>query len=187
MTDAPDELFTLRNNFYLGNFTQCIHEGGAMRPSSETLRSERDVLVYRSYLAMNNPDTVLDETKNVTSDSAGPLQAVKLQAQLVAFPEKKEDILKSAKALLSEPANANNPQVQLVVASIYQSCDDDRGALRVMRNFDGGLEALAFGVQIYLQMNLPDKAFTLVKRMQTIDDDATLAQLATAWVYLAIG
>lgn len=187
MVDGPDELFTLRNNFYLGNFTQCVHEGGSLRVSSEALRNERDVIVCRSYLAMNNPDSVLAEVADVTSDSPAALQAIKLHAELVAYPEKKEEILKSVKTLLSEPANASNTQVQIIAATIYQACDDHRSALRTMRNFDGGLEALAFGVQIYLAMNLVDKAYALVKRMQGADDDATLSQLANAWVYLSIG
>ena len=185
--DGPDELFTLRNNFYLGNFTQCVHEGGALRVTSEQLRLERDVLVCRSQLAMNNPDAVLAELGDVSADSPAPLQIIKKHAELVAYPEKQEEVLASLKQLVSEPANTANPIVQILAATIYQSCDDHRSALRTMRNFDGGLEALAFGVQIYLAMNLPDKAYGLVKRMQQIDDDATLSQLSNAWVYLAIG
>ena len=187
MAEAPDELFTLRNNFYLGNFTQVVHEGGSLRLGPEALRVERDVFVCRSYLAMNNADAALAEVGNVTSSSPAALQAIKLHANLVAYPEKQEDVLKSAKALIGEPANAANPLVQLVVATLFQACDDQRAALRTMRNFDGGLEALAFGVQIYLAMNLVDKAYLLVKRMQEIDDDATLTQLSNAWAYLAVG
>ena len=136
---------------------------------------------------MNNPDTVLAETSNVTTDSPPELQAVKLQAELLAYPEKQEAVLKSLKALLGNAAAAANPHVQIVAATIYQNCGDERGALRTMRSFDGGMESLAFGVQIYLAMNLVEKAYGLLKKLQEIDDDATLTQLSSAWVYLAVG
>lgn len=187
MSSAPDELFTLRNHFYVGNYTQCIHEGGALRLSNPSVKLERDLLVFRSYLACNNPDTVLAETANLNTSSQPALQAVKLQAQLQAFPEKQEDVLQQLKTLLAQPANAADPQVQLVAASVFQSCGDSRAALRTMKAFEGGMEPLAFGVQIYLSMNLVEKAFGLLKKLQSIDDDATLAQLASAWVYLAVG
>mmetsp|Transcript_18531 Transcript_18531/g.27107 ORF Transcript_18531/g.27107 Transcript_18531/m.27107 type:complete len:295 (+) Transcript_18531:123-1007(+) len=187
MADGPDELFTLRNNFYLGNFTQCVHEGGSLRVAAEALQTERDTLVVRSYLAMGNTESALAEVSMISSDSPAALQAVKLHAELAAYPEKKDQVLQSLKSLLGASSNASNPLVQIIAATIYQSTGDHRSALRTMRNFEGGLEAMAFGVQCYLAMNLVDKAYSLLKKMQSIDDDATLSQLANAWVFLAVG
>jgi len=186
MADAPDELFTVRNNYYLGNYTKCIHEAGTLRVPKE-LDTERTLLLNKSYLAMNNPDSVLSENQMLTSDSPPSLRTVKLHAQLMAFPEKKEQVLADLKALLNEGSNGMNSHVQLVAATMYQSCGDQRSALRTLRNFTGGLEHLAFGVQLFLSMNLVEKANGLLKKMQQIDDDATLTQLANALVYLAVG
>jgi hypothetical protein len=46
---------------------------------------------------------------------------------------------------------------------------------------------LALCVQVYLKMDRPDKAEQQVKAMSAIDDDATVTQLATAWVGVALG
>jgi coatomer subunit epsilon len=51
MTDA---LFQVRNLFYLGAFQSAIHEAQDLAPLSETDRVERDVVVYRSYIALGS-------------------------------------------------------------------------------------------------------------------------------------
>ena len=43
---------------------------------------------------------------------------------------------------------------------------------------------MALCVQVYLQMDRVDQAETQVKAMAAVDDDATLTQLAAAWVGL---
>ena len=47
----PDELYTLRNLFWLGSFQQAINEGGRLNRLSDELKVvERDEFVYRSYV-----------------------------------------------------------------------------------------------------------------------------------------
>lgn len=190
-----NELFNLNNAFYLGNFTRCVHEAGVLsRLQDAKLKTQRDVVVARAYLAMGRPSAALTELEKVDSAAPGALRAVKLHAQLLDEPKKKEEVLLALKDVLADPANAADEDVQIVAATLYQSVGDSRSALRVMRGFTGAsatatpsLQSLAFGVQIYLSMNLVDKAHALMKRMQELDDDATLTQLSCAWVYLAVG
>ena len=49
------------------------------------------------------------------------------------------------------------------------------------------MDRLAMNVDIYIKMNRHDLAERESKLMQQMDDDATLTQLAAAWVSLAIG
>lgn len=50
-----DELYTVKNNFWLGNFQDAIGEAKSvrLRPDS-ALRAERDVYVYRSLIGLKN-------------------------------------------------------------------------------------------------------------------------------------
>ena len=51
----PDELYTLRNLFWLGSFQQAINEGGRLNRLSDELKIERDEFVYRSYVRSRRP------------------------------------------------------------------------------------------------------------------------------------
>ena len=48
---ADVELFPVRNNFFIGNYQQCITESQRLRLSSDELALERDIYMYRSYVA----------------------------------------------------------------------------------------------------------------------------------------
>ena len=59
----PDELYTLRNLFWLGNFQQAINEAGSLNRCPSHLKDEKEEFVYRSYLALGQHDIVLTEVK----------------------------------------------------------------------------------------------------------------------------
>ena len=42
----PDELYTLRNLFWLGSFQKCITEGNNLNRLTDELKVERDEFVY---------------------------------------------------------------------------------------------------------------------------------------------
>ena len=103
-----DVLFEVRTAFYLGNYQHCITEAQKLRvgcewgltppkkerprvflylkPPTAALGVERDVLMYRSYIAQRKYAVVVDEVK---SSSASELQAVKLLAQYLHSPGKR--------------------------------------------------------------------------------------------------
>merc|ERR1719244_401634 len=63
---------------------------------------------------------------------------------------------------------------------------DNDSALRCLYQ-SSALECAALSTQIYLSMDRLDLAKKEVARMQGMDEDATLTQLALAWFNLAVG
>ena len=53
MAAAPDHLFNLRNNFYLGSYQAAINSSDLPNLSPDDA-VERDCLVYRSYIALGS-------------------------------------------------------------------------------------------------------------------------------------
>jgi coatomer subunit epsilon len=69
----PDELYTLRNLFWLGNFQQAINEAGSLSRCPTALKDEKDEFVYRSYLALGQYSIVLSEVKDSPSTPVGKI------------------------------------------------------------------------------------------------------------------
>ena len=59
----PDDLFTLRNHFWLGSYQLAIAEGSGLGRLPDSLRIERDEFIYRSYVALGQYSIVLDEVR----------------------------------------------------------------------------------------------------------------------------
>jgi coatomer protein complex subunit epsilon len=57
----PDDLYTLRNLFWMGNYQLAINESNGMRNVSANLLNEKKEFLYRSYLALGQHDIVLGE------------------------------------------------------------------------------------------------------------------------------
>jgi coatomer protein complex subunit epsilon len=56
----PDELYTLRAQFWLGHYQMAVEEAKsvARRPMSPALKAEREELLARSYSALQQYDKV---------------------------------------------------------------------------------------------------------------------------------
>lgn len=92
---APDLLFNLRNNFYLGAYQAAINNSEIPNVSPDEA-VERDCLVYRSYIALGSNQLVISE---IDASAATPLQAVKLLALYLSASENKVRPLRSATIL----------------------------------------------------------------------------------------
>jgi len=181
---AEDDLWSVKNAFYLGCHQQAISEAlsaGGLAEPSQTLSK---YYMYRAYVEQAQYRMVLDEVQH---DAPPALQAVKLLASyLDGGRDAKELALAQLKEWLAAPTAASEVQLLHVAAIVYTHEQDYKEALKYVHG-STELETMALIAHIYLSMNRPDLARKQVVIMQERDDDATLTKLAGAWVSLAEG
>ncbi|KFM25506.1 Coatomer subunit epsilon-2 [Auxenochlorella protothecoides] len=159
---SPDPLFSVRNNFYLGAYQTAISDASSLTGLSEDQKLERDTFVYRSYVELGSYEMVLSE---IPADAPPPLAAVRqLASYHKAGPSPSSPVPDALEAGLSDGALSSDPTYLYVTALL-----------------------LALSVQVMLSLHRPDAAERQLRAMAAIDDDATLTQLAGAWVALAAG
>jgi len=180
-----DDLFSIKNEFYLGNYMGAINEAqsGDLELSTPADERDRDVIIYRSYLALGQYDVVQDEVKD---DAQTALQAVKLLATFKSKPDMKDMVLATLKEWLGDPSSGNNPTLQTVAGVIYLELGELEEAAKVV-HAGTTLEMVSIQVQVYLRMARVDVAEKSLALMARMEDDATLTQLTTAWVNMALG
>ncbi|XP_058714987.1 coatomer subunit epsilon isoform X2 [Poecile atricapillus] len=177
-----DELFDLRNNFYIGAYQAAINEAQRAKPSSPEKELERDVFLFRAYIAQRKFGVVLDEIK---ANASPELQAVRMFAEFLANESQRDSIVAELDKKMSKSVDVANSTFLLMAASIYFHDQNPDAALRALHQGES-LECLAMMVQILLKLDRLDLARKELKKMQEQDEDATLTQLATAWVNLAM-
>ncbi|NXH35879.1 COPE protein, partial [Myiagra hebetior] len=170
-----DELFALRNNFYIGAYQAAINEAQrAKTPGS---------LCSLCSLSQRKFGVVLDEIKAKASPE---LQAVRMFAEFLSNESQRDSIVAELDKKMAKSVDVANSSFLLMAASIYFHQHNPDAALRALHQGDS-LECLAMMIQILLKLDRLDLARKELKKMQEQDEDATLTQLATAWVNLAMG
>jgi len=178
-----DELFEVRTALYTGNYQQCINEAQKLKVGPE-IQTDRDVLMYRAYIAQRKYGVVLDE---VNSSSSSELQAVRRLADFISSDaSKREKILLELDSKMSGNVTVSDSCFLLMSASIYVHDSNFDAALRTLHQSDS-LECIALMVQTLLKLDRVDLAKKELKRMQDSDEDSILTQLAQAWFNLAMG
>ncbi len=178
-----DELFELRNYFYLGNLAAAWTEGETVSVEDESTKIEKAVMMARIRLARREYDAVI---ASVTDASAPALQVVKVLATLLKDPSTSDTALAALTGWLSDPDTAGAPCFATMCAVVYAHLGDHDNALRAAHRCQS-LEARAVAVHVMLAMDRADAAAKEVAAMQRVDEDATLTQLASAWTKLATG
>uniref|UniRef100_A0A8C4VUL7 Coatomer subunit epsilon n=2 Tax=Gopherus evgoodei TaxID=1825980 RepID=A0A8C4VUL7_9SAUR len=178
-----DELFDVKNSFYIGAYQAAINEAQRVKPSSPEREVERDVFLYRAYIAQRKYGVVLDEIK---ANACPELQAVRMFAEYLSNDTQRDAIVADLDKKMAKSVDVTNTTFLLMAASIYFHDANPDAALRTLHQGES-LECLAMMIQILLKLDRLDLARKELKKMQEQDEDATLTQLATAWVNLAVG
>ena len=182
-SDNVDELFDIKNAFYTGNYQTCINEAQKLKLSDPDLSTDRDVFMYRSYLALKKYRVVLEE---VGPGSKSLLKPLNMLAQFLSSPSKRESLVAEVDSLMAGDVDVTNYVQLIVAATLYLGVEQPESALRVLHPSDH-LECLALKIQALLAIHRPDLAKKELKVMMEKDEDATITQLAMAWTNMSLG
>lgn len=179
-----DELYTVKNNFWLGNFQDAISEAKSLRSlKTDALRIERDVYIYRSQIGLRNFRAVLDELRDDAS-TAPALRAVRLLGMHASGS--RAAAVEAIEAALADGRTSSDATLQTIAAHVFILEGNYPAALKALRS-PQGLEHAALLCQLHLRIDRPDLAEASVKDMQATDDEAALTILAAAQVALVQG
>ena len=184
----PDELYTLRAQYWLGHYTLALEEGrqADRRPMASHLKTEREEMMLRCQLALGQYDLVMAEGGGGMKSPA--LQALALHAKFLSdtTPDSRAAVVDSLKVLLASPESAANTSLQLTACHIFLGANLTREALQCV--YMGlTMEHLSMCVQIYMKIDRLDLAEESLNLLKQADEDSVLAQLGSAHLSIAHG
>eukprot|EP00605_Chrysophyceae_sp_TOSAG23-4_P002382 GSChrysophyteH1.ASY1.ANO1.2638.1 assembled CDS len=195
MNHEPDELYTLRNLFWLGNYQLAINEAMNLKKYPSHLGNEKAEYMYRAYLALGQYDVI---TSEIGSDAALNLLGVKLLAQVLSGAvDRDAAILQMQEWLNSDSTGSSIATLQLLLSILFaqegssESNSSSSGsganlseAIKVI-HVGTTMEQMAMLVQLYIRMDRLDYALKQAEKMRGIDEDCTLTVMALGWCHLS--
>lgn len=178
--DTNSALFYARNEYYIGNFMGSIN---LVLPQGQTASSELASYMYLSYLAIDSGRLIASDIKETDKTD---LLAIRLIHEAFEQPNRIETILEKLTDKVASCEQDDSNIWHLATAIVYYHDGQFENALKILHG-STNLESMALVVQCLLRLNRIDLAKAHVAKMQEISDDATLTQLAQAWVALSSG
>lgn len=179
------DLYNIENSLYLGNYAQVVSEGASLKLSDPKDKERRDSLILRAYIGMGQFDLVLSEVKQ---NSSSVLQSIRVLATYLSDASSREKCIETIHSWMND-GMTDATTISVATLLFLHEADLDQ-ALKCLNScpaLDASLELQYLLVTIYLRMNRLDLAAKQLKVMQTLDDDATITQLAAAYMNLALG
>lgn len=171
----------LATQLYMGNPQGCIAAGESMTGLEEAgLRAERDVFVYRAFLAQNRAQVVLSEIAEDTEVTA--LRAVRLMARDLSG----EDVAEELRAAMQGPEGKNRTML-LAAALVHERAGRTEEAMRAAMEGKSDPELRSLAVMLYASLFRWDEAERELKTLLKSHEDHPLAPLAAARLALARG
>mmetsp|Transcript_21302 Transcript_21302/g.27510 ORF Transcript_21302/g.27510 Transcript_21302/m.27510 type:complete len:294 (+) Transcript_21302:92-973(+) len=178
----PDDLYTLRAQFWLGHYQMAIEEAKsiARRPMPPNLKAEREEFLSRSLIASGQQE------KATAMTDTPALQALALKAQFelaVGSEEAQTLLVDQLKSLaMSNPI----PSIQLTTAQVLLAAGQTKEALQQVY-LGATMDHISMILQIYLKLDRLDLAKQQYNMLRQADEDAILTQLAQVYTSLASG
>lgn len=177
----PDELYTLRNLFWLGSYQKAINEANSLSRCPAHLQTEKQEFIYRSYLAAGQHSILASEISDAESTPVS-LRALKLLSKYLQG--KDSTVLSQLNAW--EAQGQMHPLVQIVTSIVHSHEGNVKDAIKAIYT-GANMEQKAMLVTLYLRMDRVDLAQREAQSMKETDEESALSMLAQAWVNLCVG
>jgi len=185
----PDELYTLRAQYWMGHYDLALEEARsiARAPMPPHLKVEREEFVLRCLLAKGDCDKVLTIADAGDAKCSG-IKALGIRARFekATTQPARDEALASLQSLLAD-TSTSTPSTRLTAAHVYLAQGNmNSNALEMVHSGDT-LEHLAISVQIHLSIDRPDLAREILGLMKSRDEEAVPTQIAACHVYCHAG
>eukprot|EP01080_Neovahlkampfia_damariscottae_P010564 gene10564-3083_t len=181
--EGSPELFSVRNNLYFGNYSNCLSIGSELELKTPELKVERDILLYRANIGLGQYELVLNEIDD-SKDTPYGLRSIRLLAEY--FLNGKEKVIEKIEEYLLDPIFSTDLNLLIVSSTIYTLEGDYLSSIKLMKDMNN-LEMCSILISNYLSINRIDLAEKTLKIMSEKNDDASITQLSTASIYLSKG
>lgn len=108
------------------------------------------------------------------------MNAINILASYFAFPDKRSEAVQSISLLLNEEMG-NTTLTRIIACTVFNNENDYEHAYLTVKDAET-MEELSVLLYTLVRMNRHDMAQAVLKKMQKIDDDHVLCQLASTWV-----